>query len=126
MIALASGALLWLAGKTKIPAGLIAGGLILAVVLVAWLGWKSVRNGIWQEGFAVCTAQWTEKALESKIARLERELEAARRSKESDDRNDAELEAERDAWKKKVDDYETERKKRGDYCPLGDDAIGLR
>ncbi len=121
-----AGALLWMAAKTKIPEGLIAAVIVLGLVVGAWLTVKSVYNGIYQQGYAACDAKWTEKALDAKIKKLEQELEAARRTQESDARNDADLEAERDAWKKKVEDYENERKKRGNYCPLGSAADSLR
>lgn len=120
------GALLWMAGKTKIPEGVIAAVIVLGLAVGAWFAVKSVYNGIYEAGYAACDAKWTEKALDAKIKKLEQELEAARRTQESDARNDAELEAELAAWKEKVTAYENERKKRGDYCPLGNAADSLR
>jgi septal ring factor EnvC (AmiA/AmiB activator) len=119
-------ALLWLAGKTKIPAGLIAGALVLALMVGVWFAGKSVHDGIYNAGYQAAEAVWIKKALDAKIKKLEQELEAARRSKESDDRHDAELEAEREKLKDKVTAYEEELKKRGDHCLLGDDAGKLQ
>src|SRR5436190_816336 len=105
------GIILAIAARAGVPKWVVIGAAVL-IAIVAFVGTAiAVRNSIWNSGYAAADAAWTAKALESKIKKLEQELEAARRSKESDDRNDAELEAERDELQKKVTAYEEARKK---------------
>lgn len=110
----------------------IGWGLLGGVSLNAWLIVGAVAGfGIWtwivfDAGYDKADALWTAKALEAKIAKLEREALI----REEADRREAqyirELNAENEQYEKVIDDYTKELAKRPDKCLLGPDAGRLQ
>jgi hypothetical protein len=91
--------------------------------LVAFAAWSFYVLGV---GYSWADAQWEAKALEAKIARLERELKVQKDADAAEDRLRVELEAENRQQKEAIDDYLAELARRADKCLLGPDARRLQ
>jgi hypothetical protein len=96
---------------------------LIGAALLAFAAWSVHVYGI---GYAVADNAWKAKALDAKVARLERELKLQKDADEAEDQLRAELEQENRQQKKVIDAYLEEIRTRPGKCLLGPDAERLQ
>ena len=112
----------WLAAKAVLG-GLSSRAWLMAGAVIAFGIWTWQVYGA---GYEKADGLWRSKALEAKIARLEREISVHREADAAEDRMRAELEQENQRQKTVIDDYLAELGARADKCLLGPDASRLQ
>jgi hypothetical protein len=115
-------ALLWLAAKAALG-GMSGRAWAITAALAAFAAWSAVLYGA---GYSAADNRWKAKALEARIARLERELRIERDADVAEDRLRAELEQETHQQKQAIDAYLAELDRRAGKCLLGPDASRLQ
>jgi hypothetical protein len=112
----------WTVAKSFVG-GVSGRAWLIIGALVAFAAWSFYVLGV---GYSWADAQWEAKALEAKIARLERELEVQKDADAAADQLRVELEAESQQQKEAIDHYLAELDRRAGKCLLGPDARRLQ
>lgn len=113
----------WLTRAWGLVAGLSVQTWIIVAAVIAFGAWSWQCYSI---GYSNADQLWKNKALESRIAKLELELKIQQEADALDDKYRTELADENEQQKKVIDDYINELQSRPDKCLLGPDADRLQ
>jgi hypothetical protein len=115
-------ALLWLAAKAALG-GMSGRAWAIIGALAAFAAWSAFLYGA---GYSAADDRWKAKALEARIATLERELRIETDADAAEGRLRAELEQETHRQKQAIEGYLAELERRAGKCLLGPDARRLQ